>query len=39
MTKVYDKQGKEFNVVHKVDVNGWLKAGFTLDNPKESKKK
>jgi hypothetical protein len=35
MTKVYDKNGKEFTVDHKIDVKGWLDAGYTIENPKE----
>jgi len=39
MTIVYDKDGKEYKVPHKVDVQGWLDAGYTLENPKEKTKK
>ena len=31
MTLVYDKDGNSFKVPHKVDVKGWLEAGYTLE--------
>jgi hypothetical protein len=37
MTKVYDKDGKEYEVVHGIDVPEWLKDGYTLENPKDKK--
>jgi hypothetical protein len=36
-TKVYDKDGKVFIVVHKIDVKGWLDTGYSLDDPKAKK--
>lgn len=38
MAKVYDKDGKEYEVLHQIDVAEWLVAGFTVENPKEAKK-
>ena len=35
MTIVYNKDGVEFKVPHKVDVQGWIDAGYFLVNPKE----
>ena len=34
MAKLYSKGGKEFNVPHAIDVKGWLKEGYSLENPK-----
>ena len=34
MTTVYGKDGKSFKVPHKVDVKGWLEAGYSLEDPK-----
>lgn len=39
MTIVYDKDGNAFKIPYKVDVKGWLDAGYTLDNPKEKASK
>jgi hypothetical protein len=36
---VYDKDGKAFIVKHQIDVKEWLNNGYTLENPKETKKK
>lgn len=37
MAKVYDKEGTAFNVVHSIDVQGWIDAGYTLEDPKAKK--
>ena len=36
MTKVYDKDGKEYEVVHDIDVAEWIAAGYTLEKGKKS---
>ena len=38
MATVYDKDGKAYEVKHSVDLTEWIEAGYTLANPKESKK-
>ena len=36
--KLYNKDGKEFNVPHAVDAKEWLASGdFTKDDPKATK--
>ena len=37
MTIVYDKEGKEFEVPHPIDVNGWVLAGYSKDKPDTKK--
>jgi len=32
--KLYDKDGKEYNVPHAIDVAEWKRAGYTEKNPK-----
>ena len=39
MAKVYDKNGKAYNVTYAVDVKEWLDSGYTLDEPKGAKGK
>jgi len=34
---VYDKDGKEFKVAHRIDVKEWLEAGYLEENPKDNK--
>ena len=34
MATLYDKDGKEYNVPHTVDIKEWLKEGYSLENPK-----
>jgi len=38
MTIVYDKDGKEYKVPHKIDVAEWLAAGYTLEAPEKKGK-
>ncbi len=33
MAKLYNKDGKEFNVPHAVDIREWKKAGFSEEKP------
>lgn len=37
MTKIYSKGGKEVVVPHKIDVQGWLDAGYSKEDPKAKK--
>ena len=38
MAKLYDKNGKSFNVPHTVDVKDWIATGdYTLDKPTGAK--
>lgn len=38
MAKLYDKNGKEYNVPHQIDVEEWLKTGeYSLEKPEEKK--
>ena len=40
MAKLYDKNGKEFNVPHAVDVKDWLATGdYSEEKPKGGVKK
>lgn len=40
MAKLYDKNGKEYNVPHAVDVKDWLNTGdYSLEKPKGAAKK
>lgn len=36
-TKVYNKKGEEFNVVHPIDVKGWLDTGYSKTKPSKAK--
>lgn len=35
--KVFDKEGKEFEVTHPIDVKEWIEAGYFKENPKDKK--
>jgi hypothetical protein len=38
--KVYDKDGKEYEVRHAIDAKEWVASGnYFFENPKETKKK
>lgn len=37
MTIVYDKDGKEYKVPHKIDVQEWLNNGYTLEKQEDKK--
>lgn len=38
MTTLYDKNGNEVKVTHKIDVTNWINEGYTLENPKNTPK-
>lgn len=40
MAKLYDKDGKEYEVPYQIDVDEWLKSGdYSLEKPAEEKPK
>lgn len=38
MAIVYNDKGEGFNVPHAIDVKDWIKAGYSLEKPKEKPK-
>jgi len=36
VAKLYDKNGKEYEIPHAVDVRDWLEDGYSLEDPKDN---